>query len=352
MKTQISRIGLLKQGKRPDRVPISLSLSSYAPKMLEISAEEFYLNPETAFEANSWVEKMFPADTGIGYTVPDSICMDFGGEVYFGKGMLECPKSVRIPARTEEELLKLKVPDPRTAPGASREFEYAKIRKRNGLPGAGMALSSPFRQSVEIIGMDNLMRWMARKPELVHYTCEMIIEYSLKKAEMYIDEFGAEGLSNAFSYPMESHHLISPAFFKKFSAPHALRLHNELRKMGVNTFSEHLCGNHKHNYWFWREELNLPEHTMITVGNELPIEEVSEAIGPRHILGGNVDTAILQLGTPKEVYLECKRILDLMKYREGGFVLTAACVISTAIPPANITAMIQAVEDFGHYETV
>lgn len=348
-KNLISRIGLLKQGKRPDRVPISLSLSSYAPKMLEISAEEFYLNPEIAFEANSWVEEMFPADTGIGYTVPDSICLDFGGEVRFGKGCLECPETIRNPVQTEKDLLNLTVPDPYTAPGASREFEYAKIRRKHGLAGAGMALSSPFRQSVELIGMNNLMTWMIKKPELVHYACELIIEYSIKKAEMYIKEFGTEGLSNAFSYPMESHHLISPAFFKKFSAPHALYLHNKLREMGVKSFSEHLCGNHKHNFWFWREELNLPEHTMITVGNELPIEEVSEGIGPRHILGGNVDTTILHLGSPREVYEESKRVLDLMKYREGGFVLAAACVISTAIPPANITAMIKAVEDFGYY---
>lgn len=335
----MSRIGMLRQGKHPDRVPIALSLSSYAPKMLEISAEDFYLNPEIAFEANCWLEEMFPADSEIGYTVPDSICMDFGGEVYFGKGSLECPKSVRIPARTEEELLKLKVPDPYTAPGASREFKYAKIRRRHGLRGAGMALSSPFRQSVEIIGMENLMRWMRRKPELVHYTCELIEEYSMKKAKMYVKEFGAEELSNAFSYPMESHELISPDSFKKFSAPHALALHQKLIEIGVNSFSEHLCGNHRHNLWFWREDLPLPEHTMITVGTELPLKEVSEGIGDRHILGGNVDTTILHLGTPREVYLESKRIIEEMKYRKGGFVLAAACVISTAIPPANITAM-------------
>lgn len=349
MGTGISRIGMLKQGKCPDRVPIFLSLSSYAPKMLEISAKEFYLNPETAFEANMWLSEMFPADSEIGYTVPDSICMDFGGEVYFGNGSLECPKSVRLPIQTEEELLQLKIPDPYMAPGASREFEYAKIRRKNGLSGAGMALSSPFRQSVELVGIDNLMYWICKKPDLVHYACELILQYSLKKADMYIREFGTEGLSNAFSYPMESHHLLSPKAFKEFSAPYALRLHEELKKRGVVTFSEHLCGNHKHNLWFWREMDVLPEHTLITVGNELPIEEVSEGIGEKYILGGNLDTTVLHLGTPREVYVESRRIIEKMKHRKGGFVFAAACVISTAIPPANITAMLKAVEDFGYY---
>lgn len=350
MGTKISRIGMLKQGTYPDRVPISLSLSSYAPKMFGISAKEFYLNPETAFEANVRLMEQFPADTEIGYTVPDSICLDFGGEVYFGDDPLECPKSIRIPVETEDDLRKLKIPDPYTAPGASREFAYAKIRRKHGLSGAGMALSSPFRQSVELVGMDNLMRWMRKKPELVHYACEQIIEYSLRKAEMYIKEFGTEGLSNAFSYPMESHHLISPKSFREFSAPHGKKLHEELRKMGVTSFSEHLCGNHRHNLWFWREELELPEHTMITVGDELSMEEISEGIGPRHIIGGNVSTEVLQLGTPREVYLESKNLIERMKDREGGFVLAAACVISTAIPPENITAMIQAAEDFGYYQ--
>lgn len=349
MKSEMSRIGVLKQGRYPDRVPISLSLSSYAPKIFGISAKEFYLNPETAFEANSRLMEIFPADTEIGYTVPDSICMDFGGEVYFGESCLECPKSIKIPAETEEELLNLKIPDPYVAPGASREFAYAKIRKKNGLSGAGMALSSPFRQSVEVIGINNLMRWMRKKPELVHYTCELIVEYSLRKAEMYIEEFGTEGLSNAFSYPMESHHLISPKSFREFSAPYAKRLHKELEKMGVKSFSEHLCGNHRENLWFWREALELPEHSMITVGDELSMEEISEGIGARHIIGGNVGTEILQLGTSKEVYLESKNLIERMKYREGGFVLAASCVISTAIPSENIIAMIRAVEDFGSY---
>ena len=344
-----SRIALLKNGEQPDRVPISLSLSSYAPKVFGMSAEEFYLNPELAFEANAKLMEMFPADSEIGYTVPDSICMDFGGEVYFGKGSLECPKSIRIPARTEEELLKLKVPDPYVAPGAKREFEYAKIRRRNGLKGAGMALSSPFRQSVEIVGMDNLMKWIVKKPELVHYVCKLVIEYSIKKAEMYIKEFGTEGLSNAFSYPMESHHLISPKSFREFSAPHSLELHQRLQAMGVQNFTEHLCGNHKHNFWFWREALSLPEHTLASVGTELPLKEVSEGLGEKYILGGNLDTTILHLGTPKEVYREAKRLIEEMKDRKGGYVLMAACVISTAIPEANIKAMIEAVEDFGYY---
>lgn len=349
MSNQESRIAVLKSGRMPERVPISLSLSSYAPKMLEISAEEFYLNPETAFEANQWLQEMFPADSGIGYTVPDSICWDFGGEVYFGKGCLECPKSIRLPASNEEELMKLKIPDPYTAPGSSREFEYAIIRRKNGLSGGGMALSSPFRQSVEIIGMENLMRWMVKKPELVHYACRLVLEYSIKKAEMYIKEFGTEGWSDAFSYPMESHEVISPENFRKFSAPYALELHERLEMMGIREFTEHLCGNHRHNLWFWREKLHLPEHTLVSVGTEMPIREVSEGLGERFILGGNVDTVVLQLGTPREVYLETKRIIEEMKYRKGGFVLMAACVISTAIPPANITAMIKATEDFGYY---
>lgn len=344
-----SRIAQLEKGEIPDRIPLSLSLSSYAPKIYKISAKDFYLNPEIAFEANCKLETLFPADTGIGYTVPDALCLDFGGQVFFGDDYLSCPKTTKNPVQTLEQLYELKIPDPYLAPAASREFEYAKIRRKSGMKGGGMSLSSPFRQSVEIVGIENLLKWMRKSPESVHYLCKLVLEYSTRKAEMYLKEFGTEGWSNAFSYPMESHELISPEMFRVFSAPYALELHQRLLGMGYQKFTEHLCGTHRHNMWFWKDKLPLPNHTLVSVGEELSLEEASERLGERIILGGNLATDTLVNGTEEQVYLEAKDIIKRMKYRKGGFVLMAACVISTAVPMENIKAMIQAVEDFGYY---
>ena len=47
---------------------------------------------------------------------------------------------------------------------------------------------------------------------------------------------------------------------------------------------------------------------------------------------------------------ETKELILKMKHRPGGFIVMPACVLTAAVPPANITAMVEATEDYGWYE--
>ena len=345
----MSMIGLLREGKRPERVPIVLAISSYAPKLLEISTYDFYTNPKLAYEAEKWTNAVFPHDGGIGFGIIDSFSWDFGGHVEFSKNYNVYPITRVLPANDEAELLKLKVPDPQKAPAVSREFEFAKIRRANGDKSVGITLASPFRQSAQLIGADKLLVWMRKKPELVKHACELTLEYEKRIAKMYVDEFGAENVGINITYPLESHEVISPKMFEKFSAPFTIRQHDYFKSLGISTFSEHLCGTHKHNLWLWKEELKLPKHTLITVGDELPIEFISTNFGEDFIIGGNLSTDVIVNDSPQEVYDKSVHLIKKMKYRKGGYIFMAACVMTTAMPPANIAAMIKAAKDAGKY---
>lgn len=346
---RVPRLSMLKRGEVPDRVPISLSMSNYPPVLLHIASKDYFLEPKVAYEAITWMKKIFPDDSGLSYAVPEGVCWDFGGELEFPDSIGDWPIIRRLPAQTEAELKALKVPDPYSSPAVSREFQFAKIRRDAGTPGGTITLTSPFRQAVQLVGAQRLLRWIISNPNLVHHTCELTLEYSLKVAEIYVKEFGANNLSVLVTYPMETHDLISPKMFKEFSIPYALELHRQLRMLGIDSFIEHPCGKHKHNLWFWRDELNLPSHTTISVGTEIPLEEVSEYFGKDFVIGGNIDVLHLISKSPREIYDEARDVIMKMKHREGGFVLMAACVISTKVPPANISAMIEAVNDFGQY---
>ena len=52
---------------------------------------------------------------------------------------------------------------------------------------------------------------------------------------------------------------------------------------------------------------------------------------------------------PQEVYNKYVHLIEKMKYRKGGYIFMAACVMTTAMPPANILAMIKAVNDAGQH---
>lgn len=73
-------------------------------------------------------------------------------------------------------------------------------------------------------------------------------------------------------------------------------------------------------------------------------------MGPDFILGGNVKSITLQMGTPEEVYEESAAIIRKMKYFSGGFVLTPECTLSYLTPPANFYAMIKAAKEVGRYD--
>lgn len=341
---------MLGRGTRPDRVPLSLSFGSYATKVCEISLRELLLNPRTAFEANQWLKKAFPQDGSPGYSIPDGVCWDFGGELEIPDSINGWPAVRRFPVGSEADLERLEVPDPRHAPAAQLSMEYTRIRYSAGQRGGVLMAMSPFRSAFYLANGETILRWMIQRPALVHRLCELSMEYSLRVARMYADAFGTEGWTAMFTYPTESHGMISPRHFKTFSAPYAQQLHDKLVEMGFRRFYEHPCGNHRHNLWFWRDQLDLPEHTTISVGKDIPIEEIGAFFGPRFVIGGNVDSVKLVSAPASAVYEEAKDVIQRMKYRPGGYILMAACSITNAVAPANLLAMIQAVEDYGYYE--
>src|SRR3712207_7534346 len=52
-------------------------------QICNLSAREYYLNPEKAFKAQIWAKNLHNHDGGIGYGLPEAFTMDFGGEVEF-----------------------------------------------------------------------------------------------------------------------------------------------------------------------------------------------------------------------------------------------------------------------------
>ena len=53
-------------------------------------------------------------------------------------------------------------------------------------------------------------------------------------------------------------------------------------------------------------------------------------------------------GTPEEVRAEVKRIIEVLG-KDGGYMLSSVHTIMSDVPPENILAMVDAVEEFGWY---
>ena len=345
-----SRISKLIMGEELDRVPVIMNIGVYAAYISNISSYEYYTDPDKAYEAQLWAQKLHRDDGGMSYHVPSNDAENFGGYLEVdSKSRIAMPKVKKRIVESMEDVEKLEVPKLKEAKYIIKKLEFDRRLAKDG-KGVSLSSGSPMSVAINIVGIEQFMRWMYKSPELVHKVLRVATDYLLELADLYIDEFGAENCTASSSYPSESHALISPKMFEKYSLPYIAEIHEKLIEKGITNWSIHLCGDHIKNLKYWINDIKLCPRSLITIGEEMDIGKVAEAFGKDHIIGGNIDTSLLQLGSAREVYNECEKVIDKMKYTPGGFILTPACSLPAECPPTNVHAMLEAVNTFGRYD--
>ena len=79
------------------------------------------------------------------------------------------------------------------------------------------------------------------------------------------------------------------------------------------------------------------------------LEELKVRYGEELTFCGAIDTQnILPHGRPDEVRQEVKRVIDILG-PGGGYMLASVHTIMDEVPPENILAMVDAVEEYGYY---
>lgn len=342
------RIKKLIKGEKIDRVPVIPHMEAYAVQLLNMTSKEYYLNPEKAFYAQMWARDLHQHDGGIGYGFPESYVWEFGGEMELPeKPKLAFPRVIKRPVNSIEDIKKIKMPDLDNAPISSRVMKFNKLSYEHGM-GVAISAGSPMNIVYALAG-DLIFRWFIKEPNAIHELLRISTDYIIATGERYVEEFGAENIGAGISCPMECHALMSPKNFEKFSLPYIKKIYKKYKDLGIRIGSLHLCGDHTKNLKYWKEEIPMEKRTLVTTGYEMDLQYLGDYLGEEHIIGGNLRNTILQKGTPEEVYEEGRRILEKMKYRKGGFVLTPDCTLASETPPINLHAMIKSARDFGTY---
>ncbi len=86
-----------------------------------------------------------------------------------------------------------------------------------------------------------------------------------------------------------------------------------------------------------------------SAGKMADLVAIKKRYGRNLCLCGAVDTyRILPFGTPEQVRQEVRRVIDILG-PGGGYMVAAVHTILDEVPAENILAMVDAVEEFGHY---
>ena len=243
--------------------------------------------------------------------------------------------------------MELQMPDPQCAGGIPLAFQFSQHQIDHGLP-AVFNTRTPFCVASNICGTQQFLKWMLKKPQLCEHLLRMATEHILNVLQYWVDSFGAEKVFAYMSSPSESNQIISPNQFEQFALPYHVEYHERLRQYDLAGFFAHVCG---------EQNLNLPHlasvelwrhPAVLSFGHEVAIETAAQCF-PDDIIFGNIDPAILQTGTPQEVYDKTARIVEAGKRVSAGFIFAPGCELPPMSPPFSIYQMTKAVNDHGWY---
>ena len=198
-------------------------------------------------------------------------------------------------------------------------------------------------------GLHQFCRWMLRKPELCHELMKLAMAHYLDVLEDWVDTFGTEKLIAYVSSPSESNQLISPKQFEEFALPYHAQFHDRLKAIGVKRFMLHICGDQNLNLPYLAEFSAWPHPSILSFGHEVDLE-VAARYFPQDIIYGNIEPAVIQAGSPQQVYELCRVAIEKGKKAPGGFILGTGCGLPAMSPPINAFALTRAINDFGWYE--
>jgi len=232
--------------------------------------------------------------------------------------------------------------------------ELAERYRRDGY---AVVLKSPFAGIFEmaqrIVGMENCLMMMAADKKLAGVLFDKLLELRLAFWDLALPQLAdvVDVVAEFDDYGTQSSQLISPRMFRQQLKPRLKILFDRLKQLAPHARRFfHSCGNVRPLLPDFIEigvEILNPVHTRAAGMEPAALKrDFGEALV---FWGGGVDTqGALPTGTPQEVKDDVRRNIEALA-PGGGFVFNPVHNIQADVPPQNIIAMWEALQEYGAY---
>jgi uroporphyrinogen decarboxylase len=347
--TSAERIEALIKGKPLDRVPMLSFILGFCARNVGYPVATIYSEPEKSFRAQVLTREQYGYDSDPFYGYASYGGWEFGGEINLPDGEYEqAPSHGRFAVESERDVERLELPDVKTAGMLPLAMEFSRIQKENGFA-PSVVLGGPFTIAGNICPVDILCRWLIKKPELANRLLRQATDHIAEVIRYWTDTFGEGQVIVQIWEPLASNQIISPKQFEKFVLPFQVELHEKILAMGIKYLLCHICGEQNRNLPYW-VQVPMGNPGIISIGKEIDISTAIEYFGETCIIAGNIEPAILQAGTPEEIYELCRQAIEKGKSAPHGYALMQGCEVPINTPPYNLYTMKRAIDDFGWYE--
>lgn len=339
---------LLLSGQFPERVPLYHFMLGFCAKNVGYPIASMYSDPEKSFLAQQWTFEQYGIEGGPDFGYASYGGWEFGGEIEFPSNQWEqAPSHGSFVVQSEDDLEKLKLPDVKKAGMLPLAMEFSKFQRKFDTP-ISVVLGGNFTIAGNICPVEKLCRWMIKIPELAHQLLRLATDHLLDVIRYWADTFGAERLTPNIWEPLASNEIISPKQFGEFVFPYLREFSEKVLDMGVRHIYYHICGDQNLNLPYWAQ-IPMGDPGIVSIGHQVDIMTAIKYFGDKSIIVGNVDPAVIQNGTPSQVYELCKQSIENGKQAPRGYMLMSGCEVPPMSPPYNVYMMTKAVDDFGWY---
>lgn len=336
-------------GEKTDRPLVWLwgAVPSFAVKNVGYPAVAAYNDPEKSFDAQIKTITMYGEDgiprMAVGGTV--DLTWVFGGEIKWPLGEYDmAPIASQYPVSGEADLYKISIPDNIAEAGPLPLYlDFARLCQDHNLP-IFPFITSPLEGVRSICGPDLLMRWMIKRPDIIHNLLRKVTNYSVKIVRLFANIFPPDNTLIYVAAPTASNQMISPRMFETFVLPYQKELHQETLSTGIGTIFCHICGDHNKNLSLW-QEVPMGDPGIVSFGHEVSLDDAISHFGKDCVIAGNIDPALIISGKPGDIYQLCKQALAKGVNAPRGFILMPGCGVPYNVPSYNLFMLKQAVEE-------
>jgi len=210
----------------------------------------------------------------------------------------------------------------------------------------------PFERAHAMQGLETFLLNMAIRPDFARALLERIAAYCKQLMGRFLAELGdnVDIIKIGDDLGTEKSLLISPKMYREILKPiHADFISFIKERTNAKIFF-HTDGDVAPLIEDFIEiGIDILNPIQTSAGSMSDLPSLKKRFGSNIVFCGGIDTRrILPFGTVEEVRQEVRRVMRILG-PGGGCMIAAVHTIMDDVPPENVLAMVDAVEEFGHY---
>lgn len=213
-------------------------------------------------------------------------------------------------------------------------------------------LMFPFERAFEMQGMEKFLMNLAVEPDFAQELLNKNNQLCMQLMNHFLDECGdlIDIIKIGDDLGTQESLMISPRMYRRMLKP----LHAEMIAMIKQKTKAKVFFHTDGDVFDLIEDfieigVDVLNPIQTSAGKMSDLEGLKQRYNKRIVFCGAIDTQkVLPYGTPEQVRQEVKRVINILG-KDGGYMLATVHTVMNEVPPENILAMVDAVEEFGTY---